>query len=59
MNLLPGVIFAVCLPPPVPAQRAPRYLSVFTIVKFSADACLGFYTNRSVQCSAVQCSAVY
>ena len=29
------------------AQRAPRYLSVFTIVRFNADACLGFYTNRS------------
>ena len=28
------------------AQRAPRYLSVFTIVRFNADACLGFYTNR-------------
>jgi len=34
------------------AQRAPRYLSVFTIVRFSADACVGFYTNRWGECKA-------
>lgn len=37
---------------PCAGQRAPRYLSVFTIVRFNADACLGFHTNRWGQCQA-------